>query len=232
MSTYEPDLAVERLARAMPCEDPEEPCDADGRDEHRWCDYCIARSVIRRPSVAAEYAALSPTTETTDHECPSEPRAVTPLTPSEWQALTGILNAPQFGHHIKGDPDEGEWHCTCGEETDYVSAEQHIAEVVFRGLEMRPATRPCGEDFYCGTCPDCLSGEHPENRPRLRAARSSPAPAGLDVERLRNTLSIARGRVDAGLAGRGDAVVWQRLAEDLDAVLERLSPPVDRDAPR
>lgn len=33
---------------ALPCEDPEEPCDQDGRDEHRWCDYCIARSVLAR----------------------------------------------------------------------------------------------------------------------------------------------------------------------------------------
>jgi hypothetical protein len=24
----------------------------------------------------------------------------------------------------------------------------------------------CDDDFYCGECPDCLSGEHPENRPR------------------------------------------------------------------
>jgi hypothetical protein len=32
----------------LPCEDPEEPCDADGRDEHRWCDNCIARAVIAR----------------------------------------------------------------------------------------------------------------------------------------------------------------------------------------
>lgn len=36
------------LARSLPCEDPEEPCDADGRDEHRWCDNCIARSVVAR----------------------------------------------------------------------------------------------------------------------------------------------------------------------------------------
>lgn len=36
------------LAEALPCEDPEEPCDADGRDEHRWCDNCIARSVLSR----------------------------------------------------------------------------------------------------------------------------------------------------------------------------------------
>jgi hypothetical protein len=32
----------------LACEDPEEPCDADGRDEHRWCDNCIARSVLAR----------------------------------------------------------------------------------------------------------------------------------------------------------------------------------------
>ena len=42
-------LDEERLARALeaalPCEDPEEPCDADGREDHRWCDYCIARAV-------------------------------------------------------------------------------------------------------------------------------------------------------------------------------------------
>ena len=36
------------LAALLPCEDPEWPCDQDGRDEHRWCDNCIARSVIAR----------------------------------------------------------------------------------------------------------------------------------------------------------------------------------------
>jgi hypothetical protein len=36
------DVLLARLA----CEDPEEPCDADGRDEHRWCDNCIARRAI------------------------------------------------------------------------------------------------------------------------------------------------------------------------------------------
>ena len=180
----------------------------------------------------------------------SEPRAATPLTPSEWQALTGILNAPQFGHHIKGDPDEGEWHCTCGEETDYVSAEQHIAEVVFRGLEMRPATRPCGEDFYCGTCSDCLSGEHPENRPRFDAARSSPAPAGLDAAWAEVEAALPEGWwLDYLMLDEEDPVRWAALARKdrrdddwveaygptpaaaLHALTARLSPPVDRDAP-
>lgn len=35
----------------LPCEDPEEPCDADGRDAHRWCNNCIARGAIARAGV-------------------------------------------------------------------------------------------------------------------------------------------------------------------------------------
>ena len=27
----------------------------------------------------------------------------------------------------------------------------------------------CDDDFYCGQCEDCLTGEHPENRPRYAA---------------------------------------------------------------
>lgn len=49
--------AAEAAARALAevrerlrCEDPEEPCDTDGRDEHRWCDNCIARAAIEEAS--------------------------------------------------------------------------------------------------------------------------------------------------------------------------------------
>jgi hypothetical protein len=58
-------LDVELLAWAIEatllCEDPEEACDADGRDDHRWCDYCIARGVAGThiAAIAREYARLS-----------------------------------------------------------------------------------------------------------------------------------------------------------------------------
>jgi len=43
------------------------------------------------------------------------------------------LNEPPFGHHIKGSPRDGEWHCTCGygaEDDHFDSAEEHIAKVI------------------------------------------------------------------------------------------------------
>jgi len=46
-----------------------------------------------------------------------------------------LLEEPPFGHHIKGQPDEGEWRCTCGygdDEYHFDTAEQHIANVVLR----------------------------------------------------------------------------------------------------
>jgi hypothetical protein len=84
---------------------------------------------VREPIVTngVGFQKVGPVTESKH----SEPREALPT--EVWPLLNSILDAGPFGHHIKGDPDEGEWHCTCDEASEWMTAEQHIAEVVFRG---------------------------------------------------------------------------------------------------
>lgn len=69
----------------------------------------------------------------------------------------------------------------------------------------------------------------------LDAARASPAPAGLDVERLGRALWAwgfdATGPVIRDEV-RGPTDSQRRMARKLAAEYARLTPPVDRDAPR
>jgi hypothetical protein len=58
----------------------------------------------------------------------------------------------------------------------------------------------------------------------LILARPAPPSEGPNLERLRNIVAIAQGRVDAGLSGRGDRMVWQRLGEDLATLAAALTP--------
>lgn len=66
---------------------------------------------------------------------------------SEAQALREALEEGRFGHHIKGNPRDGEWRCTCGygdEEDHYDSAEEHIGKLAFeagRRFENRSVQR-------------------------------------------------------------------------------------------
>lgn len=63
------------------------------------------------------------------------------------------------------DPEADDAPCGCG--AMYVPA--HTNAQHYANLE----SPVCNDDFFCGSCPDCLTGEHPENRPR-RTALESP----------------------------------------------------------
>jgi len=83
----------------------------------------------------------------------------TALSAEEWELLRRILDAPPFGHQIKGDPDEGEWRCTNDDETEWETAEQHIARIVFRGafpfVRAERASRSATEESLRAALDEC-----------------------------------------------------------------------------
>jgi len=71
----------------------------------------------------------------------------------------------------------------------------------------------CDDDFFCGECPDCLTGEDPANRMRLDTRPPMTEPLTPEEERL---LRFARS-INGGLADASPVETIDRLLATLDA---------------